>query len=140
MMSSVKKLHMKRGAKMWSAKHAALSLSSVLPRPNPRLKLILNTGDITAMLLLMLLLFPNSKPKTIETPCAEHTTEHCVDVPIIKEIITPVETCHQITKVDCTPADHNIAKVTCTPGSTTVTDLAATFAAPVAPAPAAVDA
>merc|ERR1712038_664744 len=83
---------------------------------------------------------PEIKTKTIETPCAEHTTEHCVDVPIIKEIITPVETCHQITKVDCTPADHNIAKVTCTPGSTTVTDLAATFAAPVAPAPAAVDA
>merc|ERR1712002_972554 len=83
---------------------------------------------------------PELKTKTIETPCAEHTAEHCIDVPIIKEIVTPVETCHQITKVDCTPADHNIAKVTCTPGSTTVTDLAATFAAPVAPAPAAVDA
>merc|ERR1712002_1062217 len=83
---------------------------------------------------------PELKTKTIETPCAEHTTEHCVDVPVIKEIITPVETCHQITKVDCTPADHNIAKVTCTPGSTTVTDLAATFGLVPAEAPAAVDA
>merc|ERR1711994_130830 len=34
---------------------------------------------------------PEIKTKTIETPCAEHTTEHCVDVPIIKEVITPVK-------------------------------------------------
>ena len=80
---------------------------------------------------------PEIKTKTIETPCAEHTSEHCVDVPIIKEVVTPVETCHQITKVDCTPADHNIAKVTCTPGSTTVTDLAATYGLVPAEAPAA---
>ena len=88
---------------------------------------------------------PELKTKEIETPCAEHTTEHCVDVPIVKEVITPVETCHDVTKVDCTPADHNIAKVTCTPGKTTVTDLAATYGlVPAAPAPveapAAVDA
>merc|ERR1711899_332064 len=83
---------------------------------------------------------PELQTKTIETPCAEHTTEHCVDVPIIKEIITPVKTCHQITKVDCTPADHTIAKVTCTPGSTTVTDLAATYGLVPAEAPAAVEA
>merc|ERR1711962_1730776 len=88
---------------------------------------------------------PELKTKEIEIPCAEHTTEHCVDVPIVKEVITPVETCHDVTKVDCTPADHNIAKVTCTPGKTTVTDLAATYGlVPAAPAPveapAAVDA
>merc|ERR1711971_1199413 len=84
---------------------------------------------------------PELKTKTIETPCAEHTTEHCVDVPIIKEVFTPVKTCHDVTKVDCTPADHNIAKVTCTPGSTTVTDLAATYGlVHAAPAPAAVPA
>merc|ERR1712170_287182 len=70
---------------------------------------------------------PEIKTKTIETPCAEHTTEHCVDVPIIKEVITPVKTCYTITKVDCNPAEHKIGKVTCTPGSTTVTDLAATY-------------
>merc|ERR1711988_2085168 len=70
---------------------------------------------------------PELKTKAIETPCAEHTTEHCVDVPIIKEIITPVKTCHTITKVDCNPAEHKIGKVTCKPGSTTVTDLAATY-------------
>merc|ERR1712154_624800 len=34
---------------------------------------------------------PEIKTKTIETPCAEHTTEHCVDVPITKEVVTPVE-------------------------------------------------
>merc|ERR1711981_260773 len=83
---------------------------------------------------------PEIKTKTIETPCAEHTSEHCVDVPIIKPIVTPVETCHDVTKVDCTPADHTIAKVTCTPGSTTVTDLAATYGLELAEAPAAVDA
>merc|ERR1712241_379393 len=88
---------------------------------------------------------PELKTKTIETPCTEHTSEHCVDVPIIKPVVTPVETCHDVTKVDCTPADHNIAKVTCTPGKTTVTDLAATYglvhAAPApVEAPAAVDA
>jgi hypothetical protein len=83
---------------------------------------------------------PEIKTKTIETPCAEHTSEHCVDVPIIKEVKTPVKTCHQVTKVDCTPADHNIAKVTCTPGQTTVTDLAATYGLVPAAAPAAVDA
>merc|ERR1739844_706701 len=83
---------------------------------------------------------PEIQTKTIETPCAEHTSEHCVDVPIIKEIVTPVETCHDVTKVDCTPADHNIAKVTCTPGQTTVTDLAATYGLVPAAAPAAVEA
>merc|ERR1739844_95535 len=83
---------------------------------------------------------PELKTKTIETPCAEHTSEHCVDVPIIKEVKTPVKTCHDVTKVDCTPADHNIAKVTCTPGSTTVTDLAATYGLVPAAAPAAVEA
>merc|ERR1711935_580657 len=84
---------------------------------------------------------PELKTKTIETPCAEHTSEHCVDVPITKEVITPVETCHEVTKVDCTPADHNIAKVTRTPGVTTVTDLAATYGlVHAAPAPAAVPA
>merc|ERR1712203_824149 len=83
---------------------------------------------------------PEIETKTIETPCAEHTVEHCVDVPIIKEIVTPVETCHDVTKVDCTPADHNIAKVTCTPGQTTVTDLAATYGLVPAAAPAAVEA
>merc|ERR1712172_400826 len=67
---------------------------------------------------------PEIQTKTIETPCAEHTSEHCVDVP----------------KVDCTPADHNIAKVTCTPGQTTVTDLAATYGLVPAAAPAAVEA
>merc|ERR1712172_255683 len=30
---------------------------------------------------------PEIQTKTIETPCAEHTSEHCVDVPIIKEIV-----------------------------------------------------
>merc|ERR1739846_219880 len=67
---------------------------------------------------------PEIQTKTIETPCAEHTSEHC----------------HDVTKVDCTPADHNIAKVTCTPGQTTVTDLAATYGLVPAAAPAAVEA
>merc|ERR1712203_120485 len=50
---------------------------------------------------------PEIKTKTIETPCAEHTVEHCVDVPEVKEVVTPVETCHVVTKVDCTAAEHS---------------------------------
>merc|ERR1712224_459294 len=42
---------------------------------------------------------PEPVVKTIETPCTEVKTEHCVDVPIIKEVVTPVETCHVVTKV-----------------------------------------
>merc|ERR1712008_393837 len=47
---------------------------------------------------------PAPVTKTIETPCTEVSTEHCVDVPIVKEVVTPVETCHVVTKVICTPA------------------------------------
>merc|ERR1712156_1173014 len=63
---------------------------------------------------------PQAVTKTIETPCTEVKTEHCVDVPIIKEVVTPVETCHVVTKVDCTPAVHSIPKVTCEAGTTEV--------------------
>merc|ERR1712238_326283 len=51
---------------------------------------------------------PAPVTKTIETPCTEVSTEHCVDVPIVKEVVTPVETCHVVTKVVCTPAVHSI--------------------------------
>ena len=60
--------------------------------------------------------------KTIETPCTESTTEHCVDVPIVKEVVTPVETCHVVTKVVCTPAVHTIPKVTCEAGVTEIVE------------------
>merc|ERR1711992_40499 len=63
---------------------------------------------------------PQAVTKTIESPCTEVKTEHCVDVPIIKPIVTPVETCHVVTKVDCTPAVHSIPKVTCEAGTTEV--------------------
>merc|ERR1711990_607396 len=33
---------------------------------------------------------PAPVTKTIETPCTEVATEHCVDVPIVKEVVTPV--------------------------------------------------
>merc|ERR1712008_178007 len=68
------------------------------------------------------------KTKTIETPCAEHTVEHCVDVPEVKEVVTPVETCHVVTKVDCTAAEHALPKVLCEAGKTEVVDLVATYA------------
>merc|ERR1719158_499946 len=64
---------------------------------------------------------PQAVTKTIETPCTEVKTEHCVDVPIIKPVVTPVETCHVVTKVVCTPAVHSIPKVTCEAGTTEVT-------------------
>merc|ERR1712025_1290752 len=59
---------------------------------------------------------PEPVVKTVETPCTEVKTEHCVDVPIIKPVVTPVETCHVVTKVVCTPAVHSIPKVTCEAG------------------------
>merc|ERR1712025_76011 len=71
---------------------------------------------------------PQAVTKSIETPCTEVATEHCVDVPIIKEVVTPVETCHVVTKVVCTPAVHSIPKVTCEAGVTEYTH----HAAPVA--------
>merc|ERR1711935_362888 len=58
---------------------------------------------------------PEIKTKTIETPCAEHTVEHCVDVPEVK-------------KVDCTAAEHALPKVLCEAGKTEVVDLVATYA------------
>jgi len=63
---------------------------------------------------------PAPVTKTIETPCTEVSTEHCVDVPIVKEVVTPVETCHVVTKVTCTPAVHTIPKVTCEAGVTEI--------------------
>ena len=60
---------------------------------------------------------PQAVTKKIEAPCTEVVTEHCVDVPIVKEVVTPVETCHVVTKVTCTPAVHSIPKVTCEPGT-----------------------
>merc|ERR1712194_762529 len=65
---------------------------------------------------------PAPVTKTIETPCTEVSTEHCVDVPIVKEVITPVETCHVVTKVTCTPAVHSIPKVTCEAGVTEIVE------------------
>merc|ERR1711971_558180 len=63
---------------------------------------------------------PAPVTQTIETPRTEVSTEHCVDVPIVKEVITPVETCHVVTKVTCTPAVHSIPKVTCEAGVTEI--------------------
>merc|ERR1712008_323058 len=39
-----------------------------------------------------------------------------------KEVITPVETCHVVTKVTCTPAVHSIPKVTCEAGVTEIVE------------------
>merc|ERR1711948_105148 len=63
---------------------------------------------------------PAPVTKTIETPCTDVKTEHCVDVPITVEKVTPVETCHVVTKVDCEPGVHSIPKVTCEAGSVDV--------------------
>merc|ERR1711992_280484 len=76
---------------------------------------------------------PAPVTKTIETPCTEVKTEHCVDVPITVEKVTPVETCHVVTKVDCTPAVHSIPKTVCEPGNVeTIQTLPAAVGNPVA--------
>merc|ERR1712241_345912 len=51
---------------------------------------------------------------------AEADAQILAGVPLIKEVVTPVETCHVVTKVDCTPAVHSIPKVTCEAGTTEV--------------------
>merc|ERR1712166_391389 len=65
---------------------------------------------------------PAPVTKTIETPCTEVSTEPCVDVPIVAEVVPPVETCHVVTKVVCTPAVHSIPKVTCEAGVTEIVE------------------
>merc|ERR1711997_1419586 len=50
---------------------------------------------------------------TVKHACHEVATEHCADVPIVKEVITPVETCHVVTKVTCTPTVEKLAKTVC---------------------------
>ena len=62
---------------------------------------------------------------TIKHACQEVTTKHCVDVPITEDVEVPVETCHVVEKVDCTPTVQQIPKVECEPVEVTV---------PVAPA------
>ena len=81
-------------------------------------------SDMLDMPTMPLLPSPSPPPvtKTIETPCTEVSTEHCVDVPIVKEVVTPVETCHVVTKVTCTPAVHSIPKVTCEAGVTEIVE------------------
>lgn len=49
--------------------------------------------------------------------CQEISTDHCVDVPIPVEKVTPVETCHVVTKVDCTPVVQRIPKTVCDPAT-----------------------
>merc|ERR1712241_878032 len=49
----------------------------------------------------------------VKSACHEVVTEHCTNVPIPVEKVTPVETCHAVTKVDCTPLVKKIPKVVC---------------------------
>merc|ERR1712223_824070 len=50
---------------------------------------------------------------TVKHACHEVATEHCADVLIIKEVITPVETCHVVTKVACEPTVQKLPKTVC---------------------------
>ena len=49
----------------------------------------------------------------VKSACHEVVTEHCTNVPVPVETVTPVETCHTVTKVDCTPLVKKIPKVVC---------------------------
>ena len=49
----------------------------------------------------------------VKSACHEVVTEHCVNVPVPKEVVTPVETCHAVTKAVCTPIVNKIPKVVC---------------------------
>merc|ERR1712111_228028 len=57
---------------------------------------------------------------TIKHACQEVTTKHCVDVPVTEDVEVPVETCHVVEKVDCTPTVQQIPKVECEPVEVTV--------------------
>merc|ERR1712018_697086 len=50
---------------------------------------------------------------TLKHACSDVTTEHCAEVPIIKPVVTPVETCHVVTKVSCEPVVQKIPKTEC---------------------------
>ena len=66
---------------------------------------------------------PVAAPVAVHTPvtqvvksaCHEVVTEHCVNVPVPVEKVTPVETCHTVTKVDCAPAVQKVPKIVCEP-------------------------
>merc|ERR1712036_147101 len=56
---------------------------------------------------------PATATVTVKHACHEVATEHCADVPIVKAVVTPVETCHVVTKVACTPTVQKLAKTVC---------------------------
>lgn len=55
--------------------------------------------------------------QVVKSACHEVVTEHCVNVPVPVEKVTPVETCHAVTKVDCAPAVQKVPKVVCEPAT-----------------------
>merc|ERR1711936_413284 len=101
----------------------------------PRLKLILNSLLVFPMLMLVslpmlmplllpplppsLMPFPNPLSRPLRLPALKSKPNIAL-MSQSSKIVTPVETCHVVTKVDCTPAVHSIPKVTCEAGTTEV--------------------
>merc|ERR1711997_22575 len=50
---------------------------------------------------------------TVKHECADVDHEHCANVPVAVEVVTPVETCHAVTKVKCDAAKQPLPKVVC---------------------------
>ena len=56
---------------------------------------------------------PATATVTLKHNCQDVTTKHCAEVPMAKTEVTPVETCHVVTKVTCTPVTQKLAKTEC---------------------------
>merc|ERR1712080_727001 len=83
-------------------KHCSSPLSSALPRPNLRLKLILNTGAM-AMLLLMLLLFPKSKPRPSKHPALNIPLNIALMFPKPKQLSLPLRLAMMLLRLTVLP-------------------------------------
>ena len=66
---------------------------------------------------------PIVKSKTIEAPCREVKSEHCIHSPEVEDETIPVEQCHKVKKIDCVDKVEKIPKKICTPAKSVVREI-----------------
>lgn len=52
---------------------------------------------------------------TVTSSCQEVTTKHCAQNPVVKKVVVPVQSCHTVSKANCSPIKNNIPKTLCEP-------------------------
>jgi len=66
---------------------------------------------------------PVVKEKTIEAPCKEVKSEHCIHSPEVEDETIPIEQCHKVKKIDCVTKVEKIPKKICTPAKSVVREI-----------------